>query len=50
MNDPLCMTCYQTTLFLPLGENNEVMSTKKMIELLKENNHQIGDDTPPHMV
>ena len=47
---PLCLDCYRTDLFLPLGADVMVMSNKEMIRILKENNHQIGDDTPPHTI
>ena len=44
------MECYKTQLFLPLGGNKTLMRTSEMITVLKENNHQIGDETPANVV
>ena len=49
-DEPLCMECYKTQLFLPLGGDMTLMSTREMINVLKDNNHQIEDDTPANVV
>ena len=50
MDEPLCMECYKTQLFLPLGGDKTIMSTSEMIAVLKESNYQIGDETPANVV
>ena len=47
---PMCIECYKTELFLPVGGFKYISSTNDMISILKANNYQIGEEAPPHII